>query len=254
MSLIKTKEEIEKLRKIGKVHAEILRKLAAFAKPGITTMDLENLALEEINKAGMKPAFKGYRPDKDKSAYPAALCTSINQDIVHCAPHDQRALHEGDLLSIDLGITDEGLFTDAALSVGIGELSEKAKKLVTATREALAAGIKQIKPGNRVGDIAAAVEAVGKKSGLGVVRDLVGHGVGHAIWEAPAVPNYGKPGTLEKLKPGMVIAVEPMFTLGDHRIKILDDGWSIATWDGSLAAHFEHTIAITEDGHIVLTE
>lgn len=253
MALIKTSEEIETLREGGKILAAILKLLEKRITPGVSTMDLENLALAEIKKAGAEPAFKGYQPGRDQSPFPAALCTSIDAEVVHCIPKDNRVLKEGEIISLDLGIKYKGLFTDAAITVPVGRVTAEAQKLLRTTERALAAGIAQIKPGNTIGDIAHAIEKVGKSARLGVIRDLIGHGVGHAVHESPSVPNYGKPGTLEKLEPGMVLAIEPMFTLGDFRIKFLDDGWTVITADGSLAAHFEHTVAVTETGYIVLT-
>lgn len=252
--LIKTAEEIEKLKVGGQILARILSQTAERARPGVSTSKLEEFVREEIQKAGAEPAFLGYGGGRGVKPYPAALCVSINDEVVHCIPNKKRILKDGELVSLDLGVKYEGLFTDAATTVAIGKVSPDAEKLLSATREALEEGIKQVRPGNHIGDIAAAVEAVGKRENLGVIRDLVGHGVGHAVHEEPSVPNFGRAGTMEELKPGMVLAIEPMFTLGGYKINFLDDGWSVVTADNSLAAHFEATVAVTEDGHIVLTK
>lgn len=253
MSLIKTPAEIQDLREGGKILGRILSLLAAAVKPGITTGYLESLARDQIKKAGASPAFLGYTPGPGFTKYPAALCASLNDEVVHCIPNRSRVCGEGDVLSLDLGIKFKGLYTDAALTVPVGRVSDRAQSLIAVTRSALAEGIRQVKPGNRIGDVAVAISKVAKAHGFAVIRDLVGHGVGHEIHEKPAVPNYGRPGTLEKLEPGMVLAIEPMFTAGTHLIRILDDGWGIVTADGSLAVHFEHTVAVTENGCEILT-
>ena len=252
--MIKTEIEIETLREGGKILAAVLKLLAQRAAPGVSTWELEELAREEIKKAGAEPAFLGYSPEKSLPPYPAAICASVNEEVVHSIPEKKKMLWEGDVVSLDLGIKYHDLYTDAAVSVPVGKVSADAERLIAAAKEALAAGIEKVKAGNTIGDIAAAVGAVGKREGLGVIRDLVGHGVGHAIHEAPAVPNYGRAGTLEKLETGMVLAIEPMFTLGDWRIQFFEGSWTVKTADGSLAAHFEHTVAVTEKGCIILTE
>lgn len=254
MALVKTKSEIETLKKGGRILAAVLKLLEQKIRPGVATMELEELAREEIQKAGARPAFLGYQPSRDIPAFPAALCVSIDEQVVHCVPRENRILKSGEVVSLDLGVEFEGLYTDAAITVPVGKPGRDTARLISATREALGAGIEKVKPGNTLGDVAAAISAVGKREGLGVIRDLVGHGVGHKIHEPPAVPNYGRPGTLERLKAGMVLAVEPMFTLGGWRIKFLPDGWTVVTADGSLAAHFEHSVAVTKAGCIILTE
>lgn len=254
MSLLKTPEEIEKLQAGGQILARILSAITQKVRPGISTYDLEEFARAEIKKAGAAAAFLGYGGGQGRKPYPAALCTSINNEVVHCIPRKKRILQNGDLIGLDLGLKHEGLFTDAAITVPVGHISNDALRLVNATKEALVQGVRQVKPGNHIGDIAAAIEAVARRERLGVIRALVGHGVGHAVHEGPAVPNFGQPGTLQKLKAGMVLAIEPMFTLGDYKINFLEDGWGVVTADGSLAAHFEHTIAVTRDGHIILTK
>lgn len=254
MSLIKTPKEIKILREGGKILSKILALLASQVVPEISTGDLDKLALREIREAGASPAFLGYRNMPQGPAFPAALCTSINEEIVHSIPRKERVLKAGNIIGLDLGIKYHGLYTDAAISVAVGKISAQAQKLITATSDALWAGIAEVKPGNTIGDIGFAIESTAKAAGFSVVRDLVGHGVGHEVHEKPDVPNYGKKGTLEKLRIGMVLAIEPMLTTGSHHIKFLDDGWTVATLDGSLAAHFEHTVAVTEKGSRVLTE
>jgi len=254
MSLIKTSEEVKIMRQGGKILGQVLADVAAKVAPGVSTWDLEMAVRDEIGKAGAEAAFLGYRPSWNHKAFPAALCTSINNEVVHCVPSKKRILQDGEIISLDLGIKYKNLYTDAAITVPVGKVSREVENLLAGTKEALSAGIAKIKPGNTIGDVAHAIQAVGKKFGLGVIRDLIGHGVGHSIHEPPSVPNYGRPGTLEELKDGMVLAVEPMFTLGDWRVKFLPDGWSVVTADGSLAAHFEHTVAVTETGHLILTE
>ena len=254
MSLIKTPKEIETLREGGRILGQILRTLESKVAAGVSTWDLEMAVRDEIGKTGAEAAFLGYKPSWNHKAFPTALCTSINNEVVHCVPSKERILKDGEIISLDLGIKYKNLYTDAAITVPVGSISREVENLLAGTKEALYAGIEEIKPGNTIGDVAHAIQAVGKKFGLGVIRDLIGHGVGHSIHEPPSVPNYGRPGTLEELKDGMVLAVEPMFTLGDWRVKFLPDGWSVVTADGSLAAHFEHTVAVTETGHLILTE
>lgn len=254
MALIKTPQEIKILREGGRILARILALLAEAVRPGISTLELDTLARTAIEKAGAEAAFPGYQTHAEAPPFPAALCTSINEEIVHCIPKESRILEEGQIIGLDLGIKYRGLFTDAAVTVAVGEASEEAQNLIAVTKQALREGIKEARPGKTIGDIAAAIEQTAKQAGFGVVRDLVGHGVGHAIHEPPNVPNYGRPGTLETLRVGMVLAIEPMFTAGTHLIKFLDDGWTVVTADGSLSAHFEHTVAVTEHGSLVLTE
>lgn len=254
MSLIKTSAEIKILREGGKILAEILAHLSSEVQEGISTLELDRLAREEIAKHQVQPAFEGYQISPSMPAYPGVLCTSINDEIVHGIPSPERILKAGQIIGLDFGIIHQGLYTDAAVTVGVGKISTEAQGLLDHTRQALRDGIAEVRPGNTIGDIASAIQDVARKNKYGVVRDLIGHGVGHKLHEKPDVPNYGKPGTLEKLLPGMVIAIEPMFTLGDYRIKVEDDFWTITTADQSLAAHFEHSVAVTESGYLVLTE
>lgn len=253
MSQIKSEKEIEALKEGGKILSGILQKAVNVVKSGISTWELDQIARQEIEKARALPAFLGYTIAADVPPYPAALCTSINNEVVHGIPSKQRVLKGGDIIGLDLGIKYKGLYTDMAVTVGVGKISPKAKQLIEASRAALEAGIERVREGNTIGDIAEAVQTVAEAHGLGIIRDLGGHGVGHAVHEDPFVPNFGRRGTLQKLKTGMVLAIEPMFTTGESRINFLEDAWTVVTADGSLAAHFEHTVAVTEEGALILT-
>lgn len=247
MSKIKTEKEIETMKEGGKVLAEILKKLAESVKPGITTNDLEKLARELVLSYGVEPSFLGFEN------YPAVLCTSVNEEIVHGIPSD-RILNIGDVLKLDLGIYFNGFHTDSAVTVIVGNDNDiKKKELLKVTREALEIGIAQAKTSNTTGDIGAAIQEFVRKNGFEVIQDLVGHGIGEELHEWPQVPNFGKRGQGDKLEPGMVIAIEPMVVTGKKRTKIGKDGFSYITADKGLAAHFEHTIAITEKGPMILT-
>ncbi len=253
--IIKTKEEIELLREGGKRLASILQMVAKEVRPGITALELDAIAQAEIARLGDSAAFLGYKPVGHRSAFPAALCVSNNAEVVHGVPKENTVLKEGDIVSIDLGLKHAGMFTDHAITVAVGAVSKEKAKLLEVTREAMYEGISAIVPGARVGDIGYAIESYIKKAGkYGIVRDLAGHGVGKAIHEDPFVPNYGKKGTGEKLVPGMVIAIEPMVTLGTEYLVEGRDGYTLKTEDGSVAAHFEHTVLVTEDGYEILTE
>jgi methionyl aminopeptidase len=244
---IKSAKEIDRMRAAGRIVADILDELQAAVAPGITTWDLDVLA-ERLTKAhGAKPAFKGYR------GFPCSLCTSLNHEVVHGIPSKGRKLVEGDLLKLDFGVVYDGLFGDAARTIPVGSVSDEARALSEATRESLEAAIRAMVPGNRVGDIGHAVQAVVESRGYSVVRDFVGHGIGRKLHEAPQVPNYGRPGTLELLRPGMVLAVEPMVNAGTSAVDLLDDDWTAVTVDGRLSSHWEHTILITEGDPEVLT-
>lgn len=245
---LKGPQEIGWMREAGRIVAETLAILSEAAKPGISTGELDRIAESEIVKRKAKPAFVGYR------GFPATLCASINDEVVHGIPSPKRVLKEGDLLSLDLGAIVRGYYGDAAVTVPIGRISSKAKKLMDTTRLSLEKGIEAIRPGSRLGDVSAAVQSCVEAQGFGVVREFVGHGIGRSLHEEPAVPNFGKAGTGRRLAPGLVIAVEPMVTMGSFEVKVLEDGWTAVTADGSLAAHFEHTIAVTEDGAEVLTK
>ena len=250
-SNLKTPEDIEKIRKGGKILADILRRTAALVRPGISTWELNQFAEKEIVAAGGRPSFKGHGPKNNP--FPTGLITSINAEVVHGIPSKKRVLEEGDIIGLDIGMEYLGRYTDHAVTVGVGKISAEAQKLLTATREALQLAIKQAKPGNRIGDIAAATQQRIERDGFSVIRDLVGHGVGFAVWEDPQVPCVGRAGTGQILEIGMVLAIEPMAAAGKYKLVIEDDGWTLSTADGSLAAHFEHTVAITANGPEILT-
>jgi methionyl aminopeptidase len=251
---LKSKEDIETLKEGGARHVEILRALAEMVAPGVSTLVLEEEALRLIKAHGDKPAHLGYTPFGAPRPFPAALCVSINDEIVHGIPNEApRILRQGDIVSIDLSLIHKGLYTDAAITVPVGEISDEDKNLLEVTKKALEAGIKAAKPGKRIGDIGAAISAVVSKTKYSLAEELVGHGVGFAIHEDPYVPNFGEKGEGEVLKPGLVIAIEPMVNVGGPEIEVKADGYTIVTRDGSHSAHFEHTVAITEKGNIVLT-
>ncbi|MFZ2523006.1 MAG: type I methionyl aminopeptidase [Minisyncoccia bacterium] len=252
---LKTKEEIEILREGGKRHSYILSKVAKKVKPGISTQILEDYARELIKEGGDSAAFLDYTPKGSKRPYPAALCVSVNNEIVHGIPNeDSLILQEGDVVSLDLGLIHNALITDSAVTVAVGKVSSENKKLIEDCKEALYLGIKQARGGGHVGDIAEAIGTFARSKGYGICSGLSGHGVGYKVHEDPYVPNEGRKGGGEKLKPGMVIAIEPMLTLGTDRIVLAKDGYTYKTADGSNAAHFEHTIAITDGDPIILTK
>jgi methionyl aminopeptidase len=246
MIIRKSKAEIEKMRVAGQIVGEALRELAAIVEPGITTRDLDRMAERKILGAGATPTFKGY------FGYPASICTSINDEVVHGIPCD-RKLRSGDIVGIDCGATYQGYVGDSAITVAVGEIRDELKRLLEATRDSLFAAIAKCKVGNRLGDVCNAVQSHVEPLGYSVVRSYCGHGVGRAMHEEPQVPNYGMPGTGPRLREGWVIAIEPMVNLGNHDVKMLSDGWTVVTVDGMPSAHFEHTVAITEDGPYVLT-
>lgn len=267
MITIKSKEEIEILREGGKRLAEILKKVVDAAEPGVSAYDIDRLAEELIFSSGGEPAFRGYKIKGVKTPYPASLCVSVNDEVVHGIPEKDKILKEGDVVGLDIGMkwpvskatsyklqAISSLYTDMAVTIGIGKISPEAEKLIRVTKEALNVGIKAVRPGARIGDIGHAVGEYLKKNNLGVIRDLAGHGVGYELHEEPLIPNYGKRGTGPELVEGMVLAIEPMATLGDWRITLDDDEWTFRTVDGSLAAHFEHTVAVTAKGTEVLTK
>ena len=250
--IIKTKEEIEILREGGKRLATILQKVAKKVAPGISTYELAEYARTLIVEGGDIPAFLNYKPEGHRIAFPASLCTSVNNEIVHGIPSKKKILKEGDIISIDLGLNHKGLFTDHAITVPVGVASKTSRELLEVTREALAVGIEYARPNNTVGDIGHAIEQFVARR-YGIVRELSGHGVGKKIHEDPYIPNFGKKGKGQKLIPGMVVAIEPMLTLGGEAIISLSDGYTIKTADGSRSAHFEHTILITEGEAEILT-
>ena len=251
---LKSEKEIEILKEGGRRHAEILRLLSEMVKPGVSTLALEEKARALVQMSGDQPAHLGYTPAGAKRPYPAALCISINDEIVHGIPNETpKTLNQGDIVAIDLSLIHKGMFTDSAITVPVGAVDDKSRKLLEVTKRALEAGIAAAKPGNRVGDIGFAISNVVKGTGFSLAEDLVGHGLGYALHEEPYVPNIGRKGEGEKLLPGMVIAIEPMVNAGKGGIKQMKDGYTIKTRDGSRSAHFEHTVAITEKGNIVLT-
>lgn len=249
----KSKAEIEILREGGKRLASVLARVVQAAKAGIATAELDEIAERLIVGEGGEPIFKGYKIREAKTPYPASICISINDEVVHGIPRQDRILRQGDVIGIDIGMRWQGLITDMAVTVGVGRISPEAEGLIRTTKEALDAGIAAIRPGARLGNISHAIELHLKKAGLGFIRDLAGHGVGYELHEEPLIPNYGKIGTGPELVAGMVLALEPMATLGDWRIALDSDEWTFRTADGSLSAHFEHTVAVTPDGADVLT-
>ena len=250
--LIKSQEDIDKIREGGKLLADILARTAKMVRPGINTAELNTFAEKEIYSVGGRPSFKGYG-DK-RNPFPTGLITSINEVVVHGIPDKNAILQEGDIVGLDIGMEYKGRYTDMAITVPVGKISKDAQKLLNVTEEALRLAVKQARPGNKIGDIAATTQAHVEKNGFNVVRDLVGHGVGYGVHEDPQVPCYGKPGTGLTLEAGMVLAIEPMVVTGSHRLTVEADGWSISTADGGLAAHFEHTVAITKKGPEILTK
>ncbi len=253
MIILKSREEIEKMRRAGGLVARVLAAVVDRAGVGVTTLELDELAEGMIRDEGAVPAFKGYQPEFIKCGpYPGTLCTSVNSQVVHGIP-DDRPLADGDILSIDTGVELDGYFGDAAVSVVVGNVRPEVRKLMDVTRHSLDAGIVMCRPGNRVGDVSHAVQVVVEAEGFNVVRRFVGHGIGTSMHEDPPVPNYGTPGTGPLLKAGMVIALEPMVNMGTHEVEASADCWPVSTRDGSLSAHFEHTVAVTEDGPDVLT-
>lgn len=247
---IKTIEEIELIAEGGKLLRNILSDAAKLVKPGITTKDLSDFANREIRKVGGVPSFIGY--GEKNNPFPAALCTSVNDVVVHGIP-GKEVLAEGDIVGLDIGMVYKKMYTDTAITVAVGSIDEKKQILINTTKKALELGIQQAVIGNRTGDIGHAVQTFAEKAGFSVVRDLVGHGVGYDVHEDPQVPNYGKKGTGAKLVEGMVIAIEPMLCTGTYHVYFEPDGWTIRTEDGGLSAHFEHTIAITRKGPRILT-
>ncbi|TAL49311.1 type I methionyl aminopeptidase [Patescibacteria group bacterium] len=255
MITYKTPQEIEILREGGKHHARIVAELAGQIAPGVSTIELNETAEKRVREFGDSPAFLHYRPDGARRKYPAALCISVNDEIVHGIPNERpKILAEGDIVSLDLGLIHWELVTDMAVTLPVGEVSSDARRLIEATKEALEAGIAAARGGAHVGDIGAAIEAVARARGFSIAEGLAGHGVGYDVHEDPYVPNTGTVGEGELLKPGMVLAVEPMFTLGSGDIVLDKDGFTFKTRDGKNSAHFEHTIAITENEPIVLTK
>lgn len=247
----KSPAEIEKMRAAGRVVGQILAALREAAKPGVSTGDLDDLATQLIAQHGVKSAFKGYGPPGQK--FPGVICSSINEEIVHGIPSKKRILRDGDIVSLDFGISKDGWFGDSAFTMAIGTISEEAQRLLDVTERSLHVGIEQVVAGNRVYDIGAAIQEYVESEGFSVVRDFVGHGIGRSLHEDPQVPNYGPGGQGIRLRPGMVLAIEPMVTQGTWEVEVLDDNWTAVTADRKLSAHFEHTVAVTENGPRILT-
>ena len=252
MTILKNIEDINKLREGGKIIASVLREAASRALPGVKTIELDMLAEKIIREAGGRPSFKNYKTPDDKIPYPASLCVSINEEVVHGIP-GERFLKDGDIVSLDLGMEYKGFYTDAAVTVSVGNISEQAKKLIETTKEALNLGIMTVKNGAFTGDVGYAIQSFAE-NGFNVIRKLVGHGLGRKVHETPEVPNFGAKGKGEILREGEVIAIEPMITAGRHDIYLDKDLWTWKTKDGSLSAHFEHTIIVTKNGAEIITK
>ena len=247
MIYYKSAREIGFMREGGQILADLMERLATVVTAGMSTQDVDDEVEAFIRQRGAKPAFKGYR------GFPATACISINEEVVHGIPSPKRKLHRGDIVGLDLGCIVEGYYADCAFTHGVGEITPAAQSLLDVTRESLERAIQHCHPGRRLSDVSHAVQQHVEAHGFGVVRQFVGHGIGRALHEEPQIPNFGEPGRGPQLKPGMVLAIEPMVTMGNWQVKVLDDGWTAVTVDGSLAAHFEHTIAVTEHGPEVLT-
>ena len=246
MIVCKSPSELEKMRAANALVAEVLRELRSLAGPGVTTQDLDVVAEAKVREVGAVPAFKGYQ------GYPATLCASINDAIVHGIP-STRPLAEGDIVSLDMGVVLDGFYGDSALTVGIGSISEQAATLLRVTQEALDRAIDRTRVGGRVSDLGDAVQRHVEANGFSVVREFVGHGIGTQLHEEPQIPNYGEPGRGPRLLEGMVLAIEPMVSAGAPGMRVLDDGWTAVTRDGSLSAHFEHSVAVTKEGPVILS-
>jgi methionyl aminopeptidase len=246
--LLKSSQEIEKMRRAGRIVREVLELVRSRVKPGVTTLDLEKAAVARLAELGVKAAFKGYH------GYPCVLCTSVNSEVVHGIPSPKRVLKEGDIVSVDFGVVVDGYYGDSAITVPVGKIDADAARLLKVTEASLQAGIAVVRPGATLGDVGAAVQGVVEDEGFSVVRDFVGHGIGVQMHEDPQVPNFGHAGRGMKLRTGMVIAIEPMVNAGKPDVVVLDDGWTAVAKDGSMSAHFEHTVAVTATGATILTE
>jgi methionyl aminopeptidase len=245
--VVKSPEEIVRLRAACRVVAEVLAELRAAVAPGVTTLELDGIAEAGARRRGADPAFKGYH------GYPASLCASVNEEVVHGIPSATRVLREGDVIGLDFGVVLDGFYGDAAVTVPVGQVSDQALRLLQTTSEALAAAVNEARADRRVGDLGAAVQRWVEQRGFSVVRDFVGHGIGRRLHEPPQIPNFGTPGTGPRLRAGMALAIEPMVNLGRCEVDTRDDGWTAYTVDGGLSAHFEHTVLITENGPEILT-
>ncbi|MDD4565671.1 MAG: type I methionyl aminopeptidase [Eubacteriales bacterium] len=247
MIIIKSQEEIDIMLESGKVTAYILAELSNFIRPGISTKEIDEFVEDIIIKNHMIPSFKGY------NGYPASACTSVNEEVVHGIPSAKTILHEGDIISVDVGSTHKGYVSDAARTYPVGEISEEAKKLISSTEESFFEGLKFCKVGCRLSDISAAIQSKAESDGFSVVRDFVGHGIGKAMHEEPQIPNYGKPGRGPRLAPGMVFAIEPMINQGGYEVQVLQNNWTVVTVDRKLSAHYENTVVITDGEPELLT-
>lgn len=247
MVIFKSQDEIARIHKASQIVAKTLDRLSQSVEPGVTTLELDAIAESEIRKAGAIPAFKGYR------GFPKTLCVSINEEIVHGIP-SKRKLKEGDLVSLDLGAIWQDYYGDAARSFAVGQIKPEVGTLMKVTEESLMIGIEQAHAGNRIGDIGFAVQSHVERYGFSVIRDFVGHGIGRNLHEDPQIPNYGKKGHGHRIKPGMVLAIEPMIVMGGYEVEVLDDNWTAVTRDRSLAAHYEHSVAVTENGPWILSQ
>lgn len=244
---VKSKHELDLMRASGKVTAAVLKLMTEIVKPGVSTYDLDAAAEKTIRSFGATPCFLGY------AGFPGSICASVNEEVVHGIPKKDRILKSGDIISIDTGARLDGFCSDAAITLGVGKVSDEAQRLMDITRKSLYKAIGLVKPGARLGDIGHAVETFAELHNMGVVRDYCGHGIGRNMHEEPSIPNFGKPGTGPVLEEGMVLAIEPMITAGTYRVRQLSDGWTVVTRDGSLAAHFEHTVAVTANGSELFT-
>ncbi|MFN8178585.1 MAG: type I methionyl aminopeptidase [bacterium] len=247
MILLKSPAEVREMVHPGEIAAGAHRKVREIVRAGITTKEIDRIVEDYIRERGASPAFKGYR------GFPASVCASVNDEVVHGIP-GERLLVEGDIVGVDIGVKSGGFYSDAAQTLPVGRISQEAERLLAVTRGALYAGIGEARLGHRVGDVSWAIQSFVERAGFSVVRSLVGHGIGRSMHEEPQVPNFGKPGQGPELKAGMAIAIEPMVNAGGFDVEVLDDAWTVVTADGSLSAHFEHTVVITEDGPVILTE
>lgn len=244
---VKNEHELQMMREAGKVTAAVLKLMTEIVKPGISTLELDAAAEAKIRSFGATPLFLGY------GGFPGSLCVSVNEEVVHGIPKKDKILKSGDIISIDTGARLDGFCSDAAVTLGVGKVSDEAQRLMDVTKKSLYKAIGQVKPGNRLGDIGNAVETFAELHNMGVVRDYCGHGIGRNMHEEPSIPNFGQKGTGPLLQAGMVLAIEPMLTAGTYRVRQLNDGWTVVTRDGSLAAHFEHTVAVTAHGSEIFT-
>lgn len=246
MIVCKSRREIEVMDRANRLVRRVLERLAAIVEPGVSTYDLDRVGETMCRQEGCLPAFKGYR------GFPASVCVSVNNEVVHGIPSERRILEEGDIVSMDFGVRLDGYYGDGAITVGVGAVHEEAERLMRVTREALDLGVRELKPGAHLSNVSAAVQDYVEANGFSVVREFVGHGIGRSLHEEPPVPNFGRPGNGPRLRPGMVLAVEPMVTAGSWKVRTGDDRWTVTTEDGSLAAHFEYSVAVTENGPWIL--